>query len=302
MIVRDRPGPLLLFFILRGSIVPKILMRVLFVTGLSALVVAAHRYAPAYVPSFSGGPLALMGVTLSIFLGFRNNACYDRWWEGRKQWGQLLISARGLARQTALFDARNLAREKRELLLSIVDFAHALVSHLRPEDKHVAAFNTLNPEAIATSRNVPDLILRRAGSLLAGLRAKDALSDVELAMFDLRLEEMAAVQGACERIRSTPVPFAYTLLVHRTAVIFCLLLPFGFDDILGWLTPLASGLMAYTFFGLDALGDELEEPFGILPNDLPIGAIATSIEISLKEALGDTDLPETPQPYRNVLL
>jgi ion channel-forming bestrophin family protein len=121
-------------------------------------------------------------------------------------------------------------------------------------------------------------------------------------MLDGTVGRMSAVLAACERIRNTPVPFGYTLLLHRTAYLFCFLLPFGFADALGWATPFVTALVAYTFFGLDALGDELEEPFGTLPNDLPIVALADTIEINLREALGETDLPELPQPKDYMLM
>ncbi len=112
---------------------------------------------------------------------------------------------------------------------------------------------------------------------------------------------MTMVQTACERIRTTPVPFGYTLLLHRTAYLFCFLLPFGFADTLGWATPVATMLVAYTFFGLDALGDELEEPFGLRANNLPLSALARTIEIVLREGLGEADVPPLPQPQKHVL-
>ena len=84
--------------------------------------------------------------------------------------------------------------------------------------------------------------------------------------------------------------------------LFCLLLPFGFTDLLGWATPFTSTLIAYTFFGLDALSDELEDPFGTGLNALPINALATTIEINLREAIGDTDLPADPRPVDYVLM
>jgi predicted membrane chloride channel (bestrophin family) len=91
-------------------------------------------------------------------------------------------------------------------------------------------------------------------------------------------------------------PFAYTLLLHRTAYIYCFLLPFGLVDTLHGLTPLVVGLVAYTFFGLDALGDEIEDPFGTKLNHLPLDALCVTIETSLREALGETDLPHRPRP------
>ncbi|WP_104667740.1 bestrophin family protein [Ensifer adhaerens] len=308
MIVRDRPTLLKLFFILRGSVIQRIFPQVLFVFALSAFVVWAHRVDPGLVPSVNSGPFALLGIALSVFLGFRNNACYDRWWEARKDWGQLIFTARDLARQTlVLADAGSAsAAEARQRLLNItIALAHALVCHLRPGSDGARALARLPADLVPgyqKSGNGPDFLLREMGRTLASLRASGAISDVQWALFDGTVGRMSAVLAACERIRNTPVPFGYTLLLHRTAYLFCFLLPFGFADALGWATPFVTALVAYTFFGLDALGDELEEPFGVLPNDLPIVALAETIEINLREALGETDLPPLPQPKNYILM
>ena len=308
MIVRDRPTLLKLFFILRGSVIQRIFPQVLFVFALSAFVVWAHRVDPGLVPSVNSGPFALLGIALSVFLGFRNNACYDRWWEARRDWGQLIFTARDLARQTlVLADAGSAsAAEARQRLLNItIALAHALVCHLRPGSDGSRALTRLPADLVPgyqKSRNGPDFLLREMGRTLASLRASGAISDVQWALFDGTVGRMSAVLAACERIRNTPVPFGYTLLLHRTAYLFCFLLPFGFADALGWATPFVTALVAYTFFGLDALGDELEEPFGVLPNDLPIVALAETIEINLREALGETDLPPLPQPKNYILM
>ena len=304
MIVRSRPSLLALFFILRGSIVRRIFPQILVTFGLSALVVALHQERPALLPGFSGAPFALIGIALSVFLGFRNSACYDRWWEARRQWGQLVFLARNLARQSLVLEPGQAAARRRLLGLAI-GFAHALKRHLRPgaEAGRVRAHLTeAEFAAYEASRNPPDLLLRLLGAALADLRAAGALGDIPFQMLDRTLCDMAGVQASCERIRATPVPFAYTLLLHRTAYLFCFLLPFFLLGTLGWFTPFAAALVAYTFFGLDALGDELEEPFGTQPNCLPIAALAETIEINLREALGETGLPPLPAPRDHLLL
>ncbi|MEI2297680.1 bestrophin family protein [Ensifer sp. MJa1] len=308
MIVRDRPSLLKLFFILRGSVIQRIFPQVLFVFGLSALVVWAHRIDPGLVPSVNSGPFALLGIALSVFLGFRNNACYDRWWEARKDWGQLIFTARDFARQTLILtelDKVSGDEARHRLLTLTIAFAHALVSHLRPGSHAARTLERLPQDLVAgykASRNGPDFLLRTIGSELASLRASERISDLQWTMLDGTIARMSAVLAACERIRNTPVPFGYTLLLHRTAYLFCFLLPFGFADALGWATPFVTALVAYTFFGLDALSDELEEPFGVSPNDLPIVALAETIEINMREALGEKDLPELPKPNKYMLM
>jgi putative membrane protein len=308
MIVRETPGLLTLFLEIRGSVIRRIYPRVLIVMALSALVVWGHSREPRFIPLVDGAPFSLVGIALSIFLGFRNNACYDRWWEGRKLWGRLLAASRDLARQTMVLARQGgIATGTRSRLVHLnIVFVDELVRHLRYHDRiNNTAEATLSPEEkvfLSKTRNPPDYILQLMGETFAQLRCTGSITDIEFSLFDRTLGEMNGVLAGCERLRNTPVPFGYTLLLHRTAYLFCFMLPFGLADVLGALTPVAAGVVAYTFFGLDALGDELEAPFGVLPNDLPIAAIAKSIEISLREALGEANLPEVPRPVDTILL
>lgn len=308
MIVRSKPNLLQLLFIVRGSIIVRIFPQVLAVFVLSTLVVWAHKDRPDLVPALNGAPFSLLGIALSVFLGFRANACYDRWWEARKQWGALITVARTLSRQSALLESRQDVAEpvvRRRVIDLAIAFCHALVSHLRPGEATATAARLLPDDladAYARSRNRPDMLLREISGAFITANSRGQISDIQLQMLDATVQQMGAAQASCERIRHTPVPFGYSLLLHRTAHLFCLLLPFGFTDLLGWATPFTSTLVAYTFFGLDALSDELEEPFGTGLNALPINALATTIEINLREAMGETDLPEDPRPVDHVLM
>jgi putative membrane protein len=307
MIIRPRPNFLTLFFILRGSIAPHIIGQILCTSAFAGLVVFAHQRWPAFVPVFGGAPFALVGLALSIFLGFRNNACYDRWWEARKQWGDLIVQARNFARQTLVLDPKagdDAAR--RRLLGLVIAFTWAFARHLRPSalsrndaDGWLGAGER---DFVAMSRNRPDAILRLLGRELAELRAAGTISDILFQPLDATVGRMAGIHAACERIANTPVPFSYTLLLHRTAYVFCILLPFGFAATLGWAAPIATAFVAYTFFGLDALSMELEDPFADIPNGLALSAMAETIEINLREALGETNLPPLPIPRGYVLM
>lgn len=303
MIVRPRPTAFSLLFILRGSILPMIAPQLLSVLVLSAGVAWLHHVAPQHLRDVNPAPFTLFGLALSIFLGFRNNACYERWWEGRKQWGQLLAETRSLARElvTLLPDDPAL---RRRCAHRVVAFAHALRSQLRGTgDETVRDWLPENEwRRVAPGRSRPDAILLTQAAELQVLLRQGALSDMLYRIFSERLHAMTAIQTACERLRSTPTPFTYTLLLHRTAWLFCLLLPFGMVGTLGLATPILAAILAYAFFGLDALGEELEEPFGRSQNALPLDAMVRAIEIATGEALGDETLPEPLQPKRFVLL
>ncbi len=302
MIVRGRPNAFSLLFILRGSILPMIAPRVLCVLAVSVGVVIWHRLAQASFRDVPAAPFTLLGLALSIFLGFRNNACYERWWEGRKQWGQLTAETRNLTREflAVLPDDSAL---RRRCVNRLVAFAHALRNQLRDGDdgKTPDWLPENERAAVAASRYQPDAIQRMQTAELSALLRGGRLSDILYSFFAQRLEAMTNVQTACERLHTTPTPFTYTLLLHRTAWLFCLLLPFGLVGTIGAATPILTAILAYAFFGLDALGEELEEPFGGTQNALPLDALVRNIEIAVGEALGDATLPEPLKPKNFIL-
>ncbi len=305
MIVRPRPSALALFFVMRGSIIPRIFSRILVITLLSCVVVwMYHRqwFSPTHL---SAVPFSLFGLALSVFMGFRNNVCYDRWWEARKQWGDLIVQARSLARESAVLLAASTANPLQERLVRrCIGFGYALAARLRDQDMVAAAQPWVQQDELDTlagCRNVPDALLMAINRDLAACLRRGELSDILYQGLTQRVAQCAAIQAACERIKFTPSPFAYSLLLHRTAWLFCLLLPFGLVGTLEYLMPVAVTIIAYTFFGLDALGDELEDPFGLEENDLPLSALARVIEIDLLEGLGVRPLPEAATPVDFVL-
>ena len=302
MIIRKRPGFLRLFFVLHGSILPAIAPQLVAILILSTALVLAHHFYPRVIPTYNNGTAFMMlGIALSTFLGFRNNACYDRWWEGRKVWGKIISGSRDLIRQTAVLAKHE--TERKTLLELTSAFSHSLVDHLKGTSSLPSLISNYPEEFIRAyqeSHNKPSFILNEISKRLATLHSQQALSDIQYQMFDKSLTELNENQTSCERLNNTRVPFAYTLLLHRTAYIYCFLIPFGFTDILGWWTPVASLLVAYTLFGLDALSDELERPFSNLDNVLPVYAMATIIERDVCAAIG-LPLPKPVEPVDFIL-
>lgn len=291
MIVRPRTGLLKLFFVMRGSVVPRILPQIFGFALYGAAVVAAIKLLELDLGNAGVAPFALLGVALSVYLGFRNNAAYDRWWEARKLWGQLVFEIRNLSRAaTAMISDRD---ELRPLLMDSLAFCHFLRGELRRVDTREAARPFVGDavDEIHAATNKPDAVMRRMGARLGALKRAKVLEAMDYRILDERLAAMSALQAGCERIMGTPLPFAYTLLLQRTAYIFCLLLPFGLVGSAGWATPLFTALIAYTFFGLDALSEELEDPFGMEANDLALDGLCRVCEISVFEALGETPPP-----------
>jgi len=118
-------------------------------------------------------------------------------------------------------------------------------------------------------------------------RRKRWIHALHVPVIEGSLTAMTDIQGACERIKSTPIPYSYTVLMHRLVAMYCLLLPFGLQDAAGWATPVVVLCISYALFGLDAIGDEVEQPFGVDPNDLPLSSISRTIEGNLRRRIGE---------------
>jgi putative membrane protein len=306
MIVRDRPHGVQLFFVLRGSILPRIAVTLATCTAFAVLVTVTHGFLYHWKITLTTVPFSLIGLALAIFLGFRNGAAYERYWEARKLWGDLVHRSRSFARQVqTLPEFATAVRPddpddpRRLLMLRTIAFASTLRHQLRGTDA-AADMRRLLPAdeagALAASTRGTDFLLRRMGESLGALVRTGRLHPALAVNTDDSLSAMAAVAAGCERIRQTPIPFAYTLLLHRTAWLYCFLLPFGLVDSVGFMTPFVVAIVAYTFFGLDALGDEIEEPFGLADNHLPLDALCREIEVSVLETLGVQPLPPRLQP------
>jgi ion channel-forming bestrophin family protein len=289
MILRPRPHWLRMLFVLRGSVLPVIAPQLLFATGIATLVTLCHGQLyhwkiPLNVLSFS-----LIGLTMAIFLGFRNNTSYARYWEARTLWGSILNETRSLTRQGLTHV--DSPTHSRTLGLILIAFVHALRHQLRASDP-APDLSRLLPaqdcERLATSRFKPAALLLMAGEWIRDRRREGALEPVIVPALEVPLGRLSEALGGCERIASTPIPFTYAVIIHRTIYFYCLLLPFALVDTIGAMTPVITAFVAYTFFALEALGAEIEEPFGTAPNDLALDAISRMIESTLREMLGET--------------
>jgi len=292
MILRPRPHGLSLFFILNGSILPRILRPMAATLVIAIAVTWVHGELFDHKITLTPIPFTLIGLALSIFLGFRNSASYDRFWEGRKLWGELIIETRSLGR--GLMNYLPLSEPEKALAVRrLIAFSYALKHHLRGTDPAQDIRPYLDEAehlAVMTSHNRPDAILRFASQQLSATLEQGA-QPILVAELEQRVVRFSAIQAGCERILYTPLPFPYSLMLHRTAYLYCFTLPFGLVDSIGFMTPFVVSLVSYTFFGLDALGDEIEEPFGTAPNDLPLAAMCRTIERDLRAAIGDAPLP-----------
>jgi ion channel-forming bestrophin family protein len=316
MIVRERPHGLHLFFITKGSIIPRIKWPLLVTVLLASLVTLSHGTLFRLKITMTPIPFSLIGLALAIFIGFRNTASYDRYWEGRKLWGELIIMSRSLTRQIFTFVSPASPQgtpwppygegdPRARTVYRLIAFAHALRHHLRDTEPVTGLREYLSEDEaarLALAGSKPLFLLQCMAFDLRGWLVDKQVSEFLAARIDANITALTTVLTGCERIKNTPIPFTYNLLLHRTAYLYCFLLPFGLVDSIGFMTPFVVGIISFTFFGLDALGDEIEEPFGVLPNDLALSSMCRTIERDLRGALGETDLPEALIPENYCIL
>jgi putative membrane protein len=300
MIVRPKLNWLRMLFMWRGSVLPAIMPRLALVLAVSLAAVIWRGQVLDYKISLNPAPFTLMGVALAIFLGFRNGASYDRFWEARKLWGSLLNDSRSLARQAASLTTLPPDDERvRAFVRGLIAFTHVLRHQLRGTDPQADLQRLLPHEAatrVAAATFRSPAVLAELAAWLRARREAGELDPNTLVAMDQNLSQLSAIHGGCERIAGTPLPVAYAVMIHRTVYAYCFLLPFGLVDSLGWMTPVISVLVGYTYMALDALAAELEDPFGTSANDLALDAMSRNIEATLGELIGSRPLPEPPVP------
>lgn len=286
MIIRDKPRLRDLVFAVRGSILPQVMPHLVGLIAVAAAMVWADRRYQV-LPHADGTAFTVFGIALSLFLGFRNNAAYDRWWEARRLWGGLLADLRSLAREVDVFAPDPALRQR--LLQGALTFLHLHRANLRrlPQDAVALArapelMGLPHPPCAALDRISADLSRAHATGQIDGFGARSLTA---------RLASIALQQAGCERIATTPLPYVYSLLIYRTTYLYCLLLPLALIQPAGWLTPLFVGIVAYVFLGLAEVTEELSHPFGATLNALPLDAICRAAEISMAPHLGQPAPP-----------
>ncbi|MFM0006096.1 MULTISPECIES: bestrophin family protein [Paraburkholderia] len=284
----------------RGSVLPQLLPRLFLIFCISIVAVAAHDHLlPISLNLNTTAPFSLIGIALAVFLGFRNNASYDRWWEARKLWGQLLNESRSLIRQTLTLPTKQLPQEDiKEFFIALSALPHALRHQLRKGDPREDLAERLPPALFArviASRYKPATLMLYLGEWVQRHARSGAIDPMAVIAFDRNLNGISEVIGGCERIASTPLPFAYSVMIHRTVYFFCASLPFGLVDSIGIFTPVFAVFVAYTFMAHEAIASQIEEPFGIDDNDLALNLMSVAIEDAMRDMLGEPAV-QLPSP------
>ncbi|KAI9132776.1 bestrophin family protein [Acaryochloris sp. CCMEE 5410] len=279
-------------FRLDGSVAGIILPRILAFTGFTLAICGLDYFDyPTYLQEI--GDLTtnvVYNLVLGLLLVFRTNTAYDRFWDGRKAWGTLVVNSRNFARQVALLWPSTKATpsmDRDTLLNLLVAFALATKLHLRSEPIGDTLQDLITPEQaeiLADAQHPPLQITFWIGMHLQQALQQGHIDSNQASNLDQALGQMIEGLSSCERIRSTPLPIAYRIYLKRLILIYCVGLPFRWvPEIHGWALPMVA-VVSFILLGLEEVGRELDNPFGQGANDLPIDDICQTIADNVDQA------------------
>ncbi len=229
----------------------------------------------------------LLGVVLGLFLVFRTNTAYERWWEGRKLFGALVNSSRNLAikldayLESTAFEARYFFAEM------IAALAILLPKHLRDEitDEDLEVVVEEERALVKSAFHKPLAVMRSLFSKVQTLRAENKLSHEQFLTLSQNLNELIDAMGGMERIKKTPIPFSYAILIKRFIAAYVFSLPLGLVRDFGWTSVIIVPFVFYVMVGIEVIAEAIENPFGKDKDDLPTDDIAQNIARNVKEVM-----------------
>jgi ion channel-forming bestrophin family protein len=275
---------------IKGSILPSILPRVLLFGGFGVLVTVLYHI-PLPLNFTVLGNLTdnvACNLVLGLLLVFRTNTAYERFWEGRKAWGELVVNLRNLAREIQIgIEADD---EKKQSLHLLVVFAIATKLHLRHQPlSHEELKDFIAPETIAKLNhlsNPPLEVIRWMGDYIQRKYRSQSIEDINQRwVMNQTLNEVTGGLTNCERILSTPIPVAYAIYLTTLLLVYCFFLPFGLVERLNWGTGFVVAIVSFILLGVEEIANEIEDPFGTDPNDLPLDQICETLLSNVEETI-----------------
>ncbi len=240
-------------------------------------------------------PLTLLGSALVVLISFRNSSAYNRWWEARTLWGSMVNSSRSFARQVLTLIDDNGATNpvKTVLLRRHVAYVRCLSVALRGErcTDEVEAFVSSGEFARRhTTHNFANDLLNGSAALLAREYQSGRLDSIRLARIESTLVDLSNAQGGLERIANTPLPYPYVYFPRLFLSVFCLIVPIGLVETLGWFTPLASTVVGFMLLSVERVGSDLQSPFQRSEHEIQMDSICETIERNLESMQRDAQL------------
>ena len=228
---------------------------------------------------------SLLGIVLGLFLVFRTNSAYDRWWEGRRLWGALVNSTRNMAlKVNAVLDA-GAAEDRKWFSCMIPNFVIATKETLR-KGVHMQELDFSDNESmkeVDLSKHKPNIIASLMYRRINDLYLKKKITGDQLINLDKELKDLIDFMGACERIKSTPIPYSYSMYIKKFIFIYVATLPFAFVTLSGYMTIPIVMVITYVILSVELIAEEIEDPFGRDVNDLPTDQLCVKIRDNVRE-------------------
>lgn len=267
------------------------IMRSTLWVGLYALIVCLVVDVLDILDYISMNPtiFSLLGVILSIFLVFRTNTAYDRWWEARKQWGALVNNTRNFAIYVHAMFPPDDAEIRRFMGKHIANFCYALVEHLRSGTQLEKLIYLTEEERAEyqTKGHIPNHIALKLFQRLAEAHRSGDINEGDYINIKAQHQSLLDILGACERIKKTPIPFSYAVYLKIFISAYGLLLPWALVTTFSYMSIPLVMFVFFALIGIELMGQEIEDPFGLDCNDLPTGDIAHTIRNNIFEILED---------------
>lgn len=269
-----------LIFAFHKSDTFRILWKEIIYIGLFTLLIAwveLNYFPDAVVLEKLISVYSLIGFVISLLLVFRTNTAYDRWWEGRKKWGEIVNDTRNLSlKLSALLSD---PEDRRFFQRHITSFVYAMKEHLRKGvDVSTLSLNTDEKSEVLKMDHVPAAIVGRTYKKLKELRTNGTISELEFVSMDTNLNALMNSLGACERIKNTPIPYSYSLFLKKFIFVYVTTLPIAFVNLFGYYAALIATFVFYVLVSMEVLAEEIEDPFGTDDNDLPTDQLAERID------------------------
>ena len=228
---------------------------------------------------------SLLGFVLSMLLVFRTNTAYDRWWEGRKQWGGLTNISRNFALKLNAFLDEDDHENRNYFIKGISLYAKTLFSFLRSDYSTFMIDQVKYHEMDLKSKHVPNQVANALNKRVNDLYKDGKLTGDQLLILSREMSEFTNACGACERIKNTPIPFSYSSFIKKFIVLYVITLPVGLVFSMGYFVAIAVPFIFYVLASLELIAEAIEQPFGTDIDDLPIEQITMNIEKHVTEIL-----------------
>jgi putative membrane protein len=229
---------------------------------------------------------SLLGIVLGLFLVFRTNSAYDRWWEGRKLWGAVVNSTRNFSLKLNAYLKKDDRDNRLWFARMIPNFVFAMKEHLR-SGVHMNQLELTGDEneEIKGVKHKPNRISALMYERINTLYLDNKLTGDQTINLDKELKDFTDLIGACERIRNTPIPYSYTMYIKKFLFIYIITLPFGFVTTSGYMTIPIVVLITFVLLSVELIAEEIEDPFGRDINDLPTDELSEKIKDNVREIL-----------------